>query len=52
MDKLVRQRGQIFESHEAALAAGYPDAEFGWWIPANGDIGNAKQGWIALDYED
>ena len=47
---MYRQRDQVYESREAALADGWPDAEFGWWVPSNGDLTKAVEGWIALDH--
>jgi len=48
MTTMIRQRDQIFDTREEALAAGYPDAEYGWWVPSNGNQSRARWGWIAL----
>ena len=39
----------IYDSREAAIADGYPDAEYGWWVPLDGDISRARWGWNALE---
>jgi hypothetical protein len=49
--RLVRQRDRVYDTREAAILAGWPDAEFGFWIPANGDASQGQEGWIALDYD-
>lgn len=46
--KLMRVRDQVFASREEAIAAGWADAEWGWWVPSNGDLKRACWGWIAL----
>jgi hypothetical protein len=46
--RLIRQRGAVYDTREAALADGWPEAEYGWWVPANGDLALARWGWIAL----
>lgn len=48
---LIRVRDAVFATREEALAAGYPDAEYGWWVPSNGNIAKARWGWIALEEE-
>ena len=47
---MIRVQFQVFSSFEAAIAAGYPDAEFGIWqvSPASTVL---VEGWIALAYE-
>lgn len=49
---MTRVRGAVYDSLEAALAAGWDGAEYGWWVPANGDVKKAKWGWIALEEEE
>ena len=46
-----RQRDYVYDTREAAIAAGWDDAEWGWWIPANGDTTRGRWGWIALARE-
>lgn len=46
----VREAG-VYATREAALTAGYPDAECGWWVPQNCDPSLASEGWLALEYE-
>lgn len=49
---LIRVQYRIFDSRQAALAAGYPDAEWGesWQIsPGSTEM---RPGWIALDCPD
>ena len=50
-DQLVRVRDYVYTTHSEALDAGWKDAEYGWWVPANGDLSRARWGWIALDDE-
>ena len=50
--RLVRVRDTVFSSREEALAAGFPEAEYGWWVPSNGDTKAAKWGWCPLQEED
>lgn len=47
--ELVRMQYCVYASKEDALAAGFPDAEFGVWqvSPASTKL---IEGWIALDY--
>jgi hypothetical protein len=49
---MIRVRDYVYDSHAEAVAAGWPDAEYGWWVPANGRIGGARWGWIALDHDE
>ncbi len=48
---LVRQCGAVYPTLAAALTDGWPDAEWGWWVPPNGDLAAAHWGWIALGAE-
>jgi len=48
MTDLIRVRDQIYDTRGAAVAAGWDDAEYGWWVPADGDISRGRHGWIAL----
>jgi hypothetical protein len=48
MSNLIRVRDQIYDSREAAVAAGWDDAEYGYWIPSDCDISRGRNGWIAL----
>jgi hypothetical protein len=45
--ELVRQRGQVYPTREAALAAGHQDAEWGSWAVGNSTA--VRYGWIGLD---
>lgn len=51
MSNLIRVQFQVFPSFDAALNAGYPDAEFGDWqaSPASTKL---TEGWIALTYDE
>jgi len=45
---MTRVQYSVFDSREAAIAAGWADAEFGDWQESlNGKI---RKGWIALDF--
>jgi len=48
---LVRQ-DCVYPTREAALADGWPDAEWGWWAPPSGGQVAARWGWIALGPEE
>jgi hypothetical protein len=45
---LVRVRDQVYDTRELALADGWDDAEYGYWIPSDCDISRGRNGWIAL----
>lgn len=49
-DRLLRVQYRVYETREAALAAGYPDAEFGTWQTSPRST-RLREGWIALEYE-
>jgi hypothetical protein len=51
-ERLIRVRDAVYPTREAALAAGYPEAEYGWWVPANCNLARAAWGWKPLDYEE
>lgn len=46
-----RVQHAVYATREEALAAGWPDAEFGTWQRSPRDA-KLVEGWIALDYED
>jgi len=50
MSAMERVRYSVYASKEAALADGWPDAEYGVWqrTPASPEL---IAGWIALDYD-
>jgi hypothetical protein len=48
---LIRVPHAIYQSREAAIAAGWPDAEEGVW-QAHCWSPELVRGWIALDYRD
>lgn len=48
----IRVRDYVYPTREAAIAAGWDDAEFGFWVPANGDQSKGREGWIALQREE
>ena len=50
MAHLTRVQYQVYPSFDAAIAAGYSDAEFGNWqaSPASTEL---VEGWIALTYD-
>lgn len=50
-DKLVRVQFAVFATREEALAAGWPDAEFGTWQMSPRST-ECVEGWIALDFEE
>jgi hypothetical protein len=47
-EELVRVRYAVYPTREAALAAGYPDAEHGTWQTSPASV-RCVEGWIALD---
>lgn len=49
MEKLIRVQFKIYSTGEAAMAAGWPDAEWGTWQTSPGDT-SLSEGWIALNY--
>ena len=48
-ETLVRVQYAVYPTREAALAAGYPDAELGTW-QSRPSSAKCVEGWIALDY--
>jgi hypothetical protein len=46
---LIRVQFAVYPSREAALAAGYPDAEYGTWQRRPSST-ECVDGWIALGY--
>jgi len=51
MDDLVRVQFAVYPTREAAITAGYPDAEWGTWQERPSST-KCVEGWIALDYRD
>lgn len=47
----IRQQFAVYASREEAIAAGWPDAEFGCWQKSPKSTA-LFQGWIALNYEE
>jgi hypothetical protein len=47
-EELVRVRFAVYPTREAAVAAGYPDAEYGTWQTSPASP-RCVEGWIALD---
>jgi hypothetical protein len=50
-NNMIRVRYAVYPTREAALAGGWPDAEYGVWQlrPSSTEC---VEGWIALDYPD
>ncbi len=49
---LIRVQYKVYDTREAALTAGFPDAEFGVWGTSPLFPKQRSEGWIALDYEE
>lgn len=49
--RVVRVQYAVFPSREAAIQAGFLDAEFGTWQPYAGSS-KLVEGWIALEVEE
>lgn len=45
--EIVRVQYAVFASKDEAIAAGYVDAEYGYWQQSPG--GEIKEGWIGLE---
>ncbi len=50
-ERLIRVQYAVYPTREAALAAGWPDAEYGTW-QASPSSTRCVDGWIAMRYDD